>query len=163
MVISHFTGTKDAMCPITLCFDGDLTHPVAIQPAYNQPYELTALWRWILSTKKHPLLPSISCSLSDIVTLDLSGARMTESVLEVMLQTAPEERDFRDGVSELSDALDRLNRSITIPLIFFLVFHKRHWVCATNCQSARKLCKKICACGERVCVCERERERKSLP
>jgi hypothetical protein len=114
MVISHFTGTKDAMCPITLCFVGDLTHPVAIQPAYNQPYELTALWRWILSTKKHPLLPSISCSLSDIVTLDLSGARMTESVLEVMLQTATEERDFRDGVSELSDALDRLNRSIAM-------------------------------------------------
>ena len=114
MPISHYTGTADAVCPITWTSVRDLTHPVALQPAYSQPYELAALWRWVLSTKKHPILPGTPCSLSDIVTLDLPGARMTESVLEGMLQTAVEERDFRDRVSELSDALDRLTRSIAL-------------------------------------------------
>ena len=112
--ICHYTGDAvDAMCPITLTAVQDLTHPVALQPDYSQPYELAALWRWVLSTKKHPLTGN-TCSLNSIATLDLPGARMTESVLEGMLQTAIEEKEYKDRISELADSLDRLSRSIAL-------------------------------------------------
>ena len=111
--ICHYTGNQDAVCPITLTAVQDLTHPVALQPDYSQPYELAALWRWVLSTKKHPITGN-TCSLNSIATLDLPGARMTESVLEGMLQTAIEEKEYKDKISELADSLDRLSRSIAL-------------------------------------------------
>jgi len=86
----QYTGALDAVCPITLALVCDLTHPVVIISSPSQPYELAPLWKWVLSSGRHPLTGE-ACSLSDIAALKLpwreSGGRDTEAVVEGMRLT----------------------------------------------------------------------------
>ena len=85
----QYTGSPDELCPITLVAVRDLAYPVAFTSSPSQPYELAPLWKWVLSSDKHPLTGE-ACSLSDIAALNLpwrACGRNTEAALEGMRLT----------------------------------------------------------------------------
>jgi hypothetical protein len=128
----QYTGSLDAICPITLSTVSELKHPVAIRADPAQPYELTPLWKWLLISNRHPLTGQ-TCSLCDIVPLQLCGRSGcdTEAVLEglnltivdtqVMLNS-DEEMRLIEGPAPLSKSKVCEVGCVwyTVVLIFFL-------------------------------------------
>ena len=51
----QYTGMDDASCPITLQSLPELGMPVAFRKYPFQPYEATALVRWLQLARVHPL------------------------------------------------------------------------------------------------------------
>jgi hypothetical protein len=86
-MISLYTGAPDAMCPITLAYVHELTHPVAFDSDPSQPYELAPLWEWVLASDRHPLTGRV-CVVGSIVALrfgdDCNKARDTAVELKEM-------------------------------------------------------------------------------
>jgi hypothetical protein len=76
-----YTGAPDAMCPITLAYVHELTHPVAFASNPAQPYELDPLWEWVLASDRHPLTGR-RCTVEDISALwfnDEYGSKARET------------------------------------------------------------------------------------
>ena len=116
--MTTYTGTKDALCPITLNRAHELTHPVAFKGHPSQPYELAPLWKWVLASDRHPLTGR-ACSLNDIVAL--RGARegndrVTDAVLEGMQGLVHThitlKYEFKQRLHELETELNKMNESI---------------------------------------------------
>lgn len=133
------TTYTDTMCPITLSYAHELTHPVAFSTQPSQPYELVPLWKWVLASNRHPLTGR-ACSLNDIVVLkegdvDGSRTRITEAMLEGMRVTVQDTlvivfhttlvflpsrhpltsvcpQEFKKRIHELDQGLSTINESI---------------------------------------------------
>ena len=86
-----YTGAPDAVCPITLTYVHELTHPVAFTSDTSQPYELAPLWEWVLASHRQPLTGQV-CTVGDIRALQFgdahcSKARDTGAVLKKTRKT----------------------------------------------------------------------------
>jgi small basic protein len=51
----HYTGSGDAICPITLNSFRDIELPVAFLTAPHQPYECEELVRWLMERRVNPM------------------------------------------------------------------------------------------------------------
>ncbi len=55
MPVMQYTGTPDAVCPITLTTLSDMHCPVAFRFAPHQPYECEALVKWLQESLTNPM------------------------------------------------------------------------------------------------------------
>jgi hypothetical protein len=95
-----YTGTPDAVCPITLSHVNELAHPVAFRSNAAQPYELAPLWKWVNASGRHPLTGR-ACHTREIVALRVEAcdagcnrAYNSEAVLEGLRLTLQEAQVF---------------------------------------------------------------------
>jgi hypothetical protein len=115
-----YAGAPDTPCPITLATFTELEHPVALGPYAAQPYELTPLWKWVLTSGRHPLTGQV-CAVQDIVVLEdppgegtttKQRTDRTEWALNGLWTTLQATQEFKHEVRRIEEELDRLNHTI---------------------------------------------------